>query len=260
MVTRSSGSPSRWSTVTVVAGSRCSSSASFTSESTKVLSHCAMSSGPDELGVVDGAAVDHARVARHRVDADARPREVGERQAGEHADLDLVARGGLVQQHDRALGDRRVPGHRVDDGVAARGRGEQCTHDLGVRRVEVLGAVIGRVECLEHDPLGGELLDRGVARRAHEPSRRRGDRRRARRGGDDRPPPDRDPRSRRGQSWARYPPADASAAAGQPVTGHTWERAGTQRPYFGSTLIANVRKTFASAALAPSSPSLSTMS
>ena len=121
----------------VVAGSRCSSSASFTSESTNALSHCAISSGPDELGVVDGAPVDDPRVARHGVDTEPRPREVGERQARDHRDLDLAARGGLVQQRDRALRDRRVAGHRVDDRVTI---GERPAASSSVRTISSYAA------------------------------------------------------------------------------------------------------------------------
>ena len=157
--------------MTGVAASRCSSSASFTSDTTKSLSHCAISNGPRELGLVDGATVDDARLAVHRVDAEARPREIGEREPGEHAQRHLASRRGLVQQRDRALGDRRVAGHAVHDVAVLGGEGDQLGDDAAVVGVEIRGGVVVRVERLEGDALGRELVARGMTRGAHEARR-----------------------------------------------------------------------------------------
>ena len=117
-------SPSRWSTVTGVSGSRCSSSASFTSESTSALSHCATSIGPASSTVVD-------RAARRRR---APRRAIGSTPTRAHASSAndnpgttsnaMPAR--RVQQRDRALGDRRAAGHRVHDVVVRARRRPAC--------------------------------------------------------------------------------------------------------------------------------------
>ena len=63
-----------------------------------------------ELGEVDGAAVDDARVTLHRVDAEAHPGEIGERDARDQHEVDVRV---VAQQRDRALGDGRAARHRV---------------------------------------------------------------------------------------------------------------------------------------------------
>ena len=47
-----------------------------------------MSIGPASSAASIGATVDDARATRHRVDAEARPREIGERQPGHDVDVD----------------------------------------------------------------------------------------------------------------------------------------------------------------------------
>ena len=99
-----------------------------------------------ETGRVDAerARVDDAHTAE-RVDAEARPREIGERHAGD--DLDVDVRG--AQQQHRALGDVRTARHRVDD-FAVRVRGvDDVRRDRAVHRVEVVARVVQPVERLE---------------------------------------------------------------------------------------------------------------
>ena len=217
--------------MTGVSGPRCSSNASFTSESTNALSHCAIEQPTGELRARRcRRAVDDARVAVHRIDAEAHPREVGERHPGDQHHVD----GGIgAQQRHRALGDRGAPGHRVHHlAVLVRG-GDETRRDLRVRRLEIGGGVVDVVERRERHPVGGEVVDRGMPQRARVPVRRRRRAPHAPPAGGGRRPPVRGRRRRPG-------PATVGVLAGrlrelaQPVGGHTPYR-GFQSPYRGST-------------------------
>ena len=109
--------PRRWSTVTGVSGSRCSSSVSFTSESTSAWSHCAMSIGPASSTVSIARPSTTRASRRHRIDARARAHA---RSANDKpGTTSTTSTPALVQQRDRAFGDRRAARHRVHDVLRA---------------------------------------------------------------------------------------------------------------------------------------------
>ena len=146
--TCSSGRPRRWSTVTGVSGSRCSSSASFTSESTNALSHCAMSSGPASSARVDGAPVDDARVARHRVDAERAPTRGRRTTApGTTLDLDLAAIAARAAARPCARRPPGCPGTAYTTSPCSSRGGDQRVDAISrVRRLEVGRGVVDVVE------------------------------------------------------------------------------------------------------------------
>ncbi len=123
---------------------------------------------PRQLDEFDGTTVDDTRVALHGVDPEAHPGQVGERQAGHDGERDLATGLGLTQQRDRAFRHHRVPRHRVDDLTVLGGRRDEHTGDLGVRVLEIGRGVVDRVERLERDALGHEVVDRRVPPRPHE--------------------------------------------------------------------------------------------
>ena len=118
--------------------------------------------------------------ARHRVDPHTRPREIGERQPGHDAELDPP----LAEQHDGALGDRGIAGHRVDDGaLLRRSRVDDLLDHPRVGRFEIGRPVVDIVEGGEAHPVGFELHDGGMPARPHEARGRRLER--VARGGDE---------------------------------------------------------------------------
>ena len=129
--------------MTGVSGPRCSSSASFTSDSTNGLSHCATSSRP-----ASSARRCRARRRRARRRPSGRRRGAptrGRRTTGPATSS--TSTGGVgAQQRDRALGDHRAPGHRVHDlAVLVRG-GDQRVDDLARTRTRGRGGVVDVVE------------------------------------------------------------------------------------------------------------------
>ena len=120
-----------------------------------------------ELGVLDVAAVDDPRLRVHRIDSHPCPREIGERQAGNHFQHERAARRGLVEQRDGALGDHRIAGNRVRDLTVGRGGIDQRDDHLLVGGVEIGRRVVDVIEGLEGGALGFELRDRGMTACAH---------------------------------------------------------------------------------------------
>ncbi len=97
-----------------------------------------------------------------RVDPESSPRQVGERDPGYDLQLDA----GCLQQQHRTFGDVRTTGNRVDD-LAVRVRGvDDVGRDRAVHGVEIVARVVQIVERGERDPLGRQIVDRGVAGRA----------------------------------------------------------------------------------------------
>ena len=94
-----------------------------------------------ERGRGEGATVEHAR-AVERVDAEPRPREVGERQAGDHLELDLARPFPLGEEHHGALRDHRAPGTAYDDRAALACRGHERVDDLAVHGFEIGCALV----------------------------------------------------------------------------------------------------------------------
>ena len=110
MSTRSSGRPSRCSTVIgVVRVEVLEQGELHVGEHERVVA-LRDEHRTGELDGVDGTPVDDARAAVHRVDADPRPGQLGERQAGHDLELDA---GASWSERDRALGDRGTARHRV---------------------------------------------------------------------------------------------------------------------------------------------------
>ena len=116
-----------------------------------------------EVDVVDRARVDDTCARGHGVDADAGPREVGEREAGDDFDV-----GGRAQQRNGALGDRGVPGDGIHDATAGGVRRDEPVDHRAVRGLEVGRGFVHVVERREVEPLGFEVGDRGMAGGAHE--------------------------------------------------------------------------------------------
>ncbi len=117
-----------------------------------------------ESGGVDGerAGVDHARTG-HRVDAEAVPREVCEREPGHDLDVDTHA----AQQRNGALGNRGTARYGVQHlAVFVRGF-DHPRRDRGVHGVEIVAAVVEQVERLEIESFARELVDGRVSRGAH---------------------------------------------------------------------------------------------
>ena len=107
----------------------------------------------------EAPGVDHAR-SGHRINTQAIPREIGERQAGH--DLDFDARS--PQQHDGALRNRRTTRHCVQDlPVLVRGF-DHSRRDRRVDRVEIVARVVQQVERIERDALTRKLFNRRMAR------------------------------------------------------------------------------------------------
>ena len=127
---------------------------------------------PGEAGGVDGERlrVDEAGTV-HRVDAEARPREVGEREAGHDLERDVAACLRLAQQRDRALRDRRAAGDGVADLPCSLAAATSSSAIVAVEVVEAVGRVVAVVERDELEPVLRELVDRRVARRPHVPVR-----------------------------------------------------------------------------------------
>ena len=112
------------------------------------------------------ATVDHTR-AVHRVDTQAPPREIDERDTGDQLDVDT----GRAHELDAALGDRRAAGNGVDD-LALLTRGlDHPIGNRGIDRVEIVGAVVEQIERLERDAVTCEVVDGGMTRGAHESDR-----------------------------------------------------------------------------------------
>ena len=121
-----------------------------------------------ELDVVDGAPVDDARVALHRVDPEARPREIGERQAGDDRELDLTRRR-VVQQRHRALGHRRVARHRVTSSPCSAAATSSAAA-ISVYACSRSGAASYTASNdSKREAFGFEIGDRRMPARAHEP-------------------------------------------------------------------------------------------
>ncbi len=122
---------------------------------------------------LERTAVDDAGARRERVDPDAGPRGVGERQPGDHPQRDPAVTFGIVEQLDRALGHGRVPGDRVHDLAVLRRGTDERLDDRGVTRIELGRGVVLVVERREHDTFRGELGDRRMPRRPCEAERLR---------------------------------------------------------------------------------------
>ena len=116
-----------------------------------------------ELDRVDRTRVDDAPLTRHRVDPDARPRELREREPGHDVELDPP----LAQQDDSAFGDRGVAGDCVRGAMLRGGVDEQRDH-LRVGRLEIGRGVVDVIERREGHPLGFELGDRRMTAGPHE--------------------------------------------------------------------------------------------
>ena len=128
---------------------------------------------------IANARASTTRAPCDRVDAEPRPREVGERDARD--DLDLDARG--AQQLDRALGDVGLPGTAYTTSPCSCAASTTYDAIAAVHRVEIVAARrrAGRAARTSM-PSACELVDRGMPRRTHEPHRHpleRGARRRA---------------------------------------------------------------------------------
>ena len=138
VVTCSLRMPSRCNTTTGVSGARCSRSVSFTSDSTSGWSHCATSIGP-AISTSSTARPSRTRLPRHRVDAQPRPRQVGERHPRHQLDDDGTAHRAMAQQRHGALGHHRAARLPVRDVVAAGGgrRRRPCARRTVSRSGEV---------------------------------------------------------------------------------------------------------------------------
>ena len=111
--------------------------------------------------------VDDAR-AGHRVDAEAVPREIGERETGHDLDVDAAPRATARPCAPRPTG---CPGTAYTT--------SPCSCASSTTRAAIAAYTVSRssprvveqVERLERDALGRELVDRGMARGAHVPDR-----------------------------------------------------------------------------------------
>ena len=124
--------------MTAVDGSSRSSNASFTSLRTSASSHCATSSGRPRSTAP--ASRPRPSTTWAPVASGSTPRRVhasvGERQPGHDPELDGTGAGRVMEQLDRALGDRRVAGHGIDDRTVLRRRRDDGTDDRPVAVVE----------------------------------------------------------------------------------------------------------------------------
>ena len=153
---RAAGAPT-----TGVSGPVRSRRASFTSDATRGPSTCAMSTGPPASRSAGSSARPSTTRAppsgstptwAHASSANDTP--------GTTVEAELAGRGALVQQSHAALGDDRVPRHRVQDLVVLGGRGDQRVDDARVHVVDRGGVVVHVVERREGHALGREVVDR----------------------------------------------------------------------------------------------------
>ena len=175
-VMRSSASPRRCSTVTGVSGPRCSSSASFTSERTKLVVALRDQDPPGELGRRRWRGR-RRRARRPSIGSTPRrdPGQVGERHARDQLDARRTAASRSSATVRSATAG--LPGTAYTTSTVP------CAAATSVAAISAYAdsrsgaASYTVVERLERDAGGHEVVDRGVVHRAREALRRRHQRR-----------------------------------------------------------------------------------